>query len=54
MESAIDFSLAIYTRQLALQPKVTGCGDSVFSKIEHEYSVYYFYLKKIFLVKNGY
>ncbi|KAL7077958.1 hypothetical protein ACQ4LE_003108, partial [Meloidogyne hapla] len=39
VESAINSSRAIYNRQLSLQPKITGGGDPVFSKFEHEYSL---------------
>jgi len=39
VESAISSSRVIYNNQLSLQPKMTGGGDPVFSKIEHEYSV---------------
>ncbi|CAK5006212.1 unnamed protein product [Meloidogyne enterolobii] len=39
VESAISSSRVIYNNQLSLQPKMTGGGDPVFSKIEHEYSL---------------
>ncbi|CAK5011728.1 unnamed protein product [Meloidogyne enterolobii] len=39
VESAISSSRVIYNNQLSLKPKMTGGGDPVFSKIEHEYSL---------------
>lgn len=39
-DAAIQSAIAIYTRQLSLQPEVTGGGDSVFSVLEHEYTVH--------------